>query len=322
MITHTGRRKAAAARALPVAPATPHDDPIYEALLSATKARFAAAVADGSRLFTTDASGLWETYLDNLPAAERQFHTCHCCRSFIQRYGGLVTIGEDGLTRSAMWSAEIGGLYGNSFLLMATAAEAARVTGPFLSKETVWGTPVTGPWTHLSVTPPASHVYRERALTAGQAMAAKRQDFITVTTALDEFTAPMLDQALRIFEADALARSEKFIGPVKWLRDLHDRPKRRRGVNVLWRAIGAAPDGYCHPKSSVLGPLLEDIRAGKPFDDITRSFEAMLHPLRYQRPQAAPAAQNIKQAEELVVKLGLARSLERRYARLDEVQKV
>ncbi len=174
----------------------------------------------------------------------------------------------------------------------------------------------------MAVNAPAKFVYREGALTGGQAMAVSREDFRTVATALAEFKAPMLDQALRLFNADALSRSEKFIGPLRWLRVLHDRPKGRAGENVLWRAVATAPAGYCHPKASVIAPLLDDIVAGLPFDDIKAKFEAMLHPLRYQRPQAAPSWGNIKAAEALVEKLGIKASLERRFARLDELETI
>src|ERR1019366_3072135 len=133
------------------------------------------------------------------------------------------------------------------------------------------------------------------------------------------FTPPMLDEALRLLRAESLSNSERFISPVQWLRTLHDRPKGRAGENVLWRAIASAPDGYCHPRASVVGSLLEDIAAGKPFAEIKRAFDAKLHPLIYQRPQAAPTAGNIKAAEAIVEKLGIAPSLERRFARLDEV---
>jgi hypothetical protein len=131
----------------------------------------------------------------------------------------------------------------------------------------------------------------------------------------------MLDQALRLLEADALARSEKFIGPVKWLRALHDRPTGQRGENVLWRAIAAAPEGYCHPKASVIGPLLNDIASGLPFAKIKARFDAKMAPLRYQRPQAAPAALNIKAAEARVEKLAIAPALERRFARIEDLRR-
>jgi hypothetical protein len=321
MISHSGRKRVAASKAKPSKTRARIDDINYAVMLVATKRAFNMATAGGARLFETDAGDLWSLYLKNLPEGEGQFHNCRCCRKFIERFGSLVTIDEKGHTTPAMWAPDGSDFfYEPSFSAMFHRVKAARVTGVFLCKDAVWGTPETPGWTHLSVTPLPAQVYRERALTAGQAMAAKKQDFITVSMALSEFTAPMLAQALRLFDSDALARSEKFLGPTQWLQDLHFRPKGRLGENVLWRAIATAPEGYCHPKSSVLGPLLEDIRLGKPYEEIKRSFEAMMHPLRYQRPQAAPAAQNIKAAEELIERLGFARSLERRFARLDEVQ--
>jgi hypothetical protein len=45
-----------------------------------------------------------------------------------------------------------------------------------------------------------------------------------------------------------------------------------------------------------------------------------MHPTAYQRPTAAPSAGTVARAEKLVEQLGIAPSLRRRYARLDEVQ--
>ncbi len=278
-----------------------------------------AGVATHLRLFTTDAEGLNALYLDSLPA-ERQAHNCHACRQFLERYGGLVAITKVGDAIPVMWRPEaVPAFYAPAFAALHERVRRARVTGVFLTKQSVWGQPITGAWSHMAVHAPAQLIYHERMLTAGQAMAATRENYRTVAAALAEFTALMLDQALRLLNADTLARSERFIGPARWLRALHDRPKGRAGENVLWRAVALAPEGYCHPKASVLAPLLADIAAGLPFEDIKTRFDAMLHPLRYQRPQAAPSAGNIAAAEALVAKLGIAPSLERRFARLDEL---
>ena len=312
MINHPNRRRTAKPRVV----SSDHDRD-YSALLASVKQSFARATATGARLFCTDAEGLNDLYLGNL-ADERQTHTCHACRRFIETYGALVTIGDDGQTAPAMWN-DPPEFYRPAFDAMTKRIRKAKVTGPFLTKEATWGTPNTGEWTHIHVTGPA---YREGALTAGQAMAAQRENYRIVGTALGEFSAPLLDQAIRILSADALARSERFLAPVQWLRDLHDRPKGPRGANLMWRAIASAPDGYCHPRASVTGSLLEDIAAGLGFDDIKARFNAKMHPLLYQRPQAAPSAGNIAAAEALVEKLGIARSLERRFARLDEIETI
>jgi hypothetical protein len=319
MINHPNRRKSPAKKAsASSAPIHDHDHD-YSALLTSVRASFADALTKGKALFLTNVDGLYDLYLDNLPA-ERQVHTCHCCRRFIATYGGLVTVDEAGAAHPVMWNPEgVPDFYRPAFAAMFDRVKKARIESVFLAKETLWGTPHTGPWSHMSVVPPSALIYRERALTAFQAMAAAKENFRTVATALTELTAPMLDEALRLFTAETLSRSEKFIGPVKWLRELHNRPKGRLGENVLWLAVATAPEGYCHPKASVLGPLLADITAGLPFATIKQRFDAMLGPLRYQRPQVAPSVGNIKAAEALVEKLGIARSLERRFARLDEV---
>lgn len=72
----------------------------------------------------------------------------------------------------------------------------------------------------------------------------------------------------------------------------------------------------------MIGTLLDDIDAGLPLDDVRRKFAAKMHPLQYQRPQAAPSAGNIAEAERIVEKLGIADSLKRRFARLDEIEAV
>jgi hypothetical protein len=163
--------------------------------------------ADTSPLFTTDAAGLWDAYLASFPEGERQFHNCNACRHFVERYGGLVRISENGETTSAMWESE--------------------------------------------------------------------------------------------------AKSPECSGD--------------RRTNAVWLAVATAPSGFCHPRSSMIGTLLEDIVAGLPFDDVSRKFRSKMQPDVYQRPQAAPSAGAIAQAEKLVEQLGIAPAFERRFARIDEL---
>lgn len=161
-------------------------------------------------------------------------------------------------------------------------------------------------------------VHKHPLHTAGQAMAAKREDFGTVARALADFSPAVIAEALRVLEGGHLNSSEKFIAPLHWLADLQvkrDSAKDARvKANLLWRAIATAPDGYCHPRAAVTGTLLEDIAAGMAFHDVKARFNAKVHPLQYQRPQAAPSEGNLASAEKIVEKLGIARSLERRFA--------
>lgn len=72
----------------------------------------------------------------------------------------------------------------------------------------------------------------------------------------------------------------------------------------------------------MLGTLLDDIKDGAPVDETKRKFAAKMDPLKYQRPTAAPRDGNIDRAEEIIQKLGLEKSLRRRYAKFEEIQKI
>lgn len=298
-------------------------DAEYRDYLSRVSTRFLEN-SEGRPLFATDADGLFAAYLDALSADERQAHQCHACRQFIERFGGLVTIDEQGETRSAIWDVEDAiELYKPATAALLEIVRVAKVTGVFLSSAKTWGQPVTGIWHHLSVRPWKVAIYKSRVQTDSQAMAEKREDFKNMSTALDDFTRPVIEQALRLLESEALYRSEKVLGAATWLLDLHsarDSKSPVRKANILWRAVATAPPGYCHPRSSMIGTLLEDIAAGKDFEEVSRSFAAKMHPLLYQRPQTAPSAGTIAQAEKVVAELKAAGSLARRYARLDEVK--
>lgn len=283
-------------------------------------AAFSAIKPASGPLFATDAN-LVETYLECVHG-ERQIHDCYACKRFLGTFGGVATIAEDGHATSAIWFPETApAFYHEAAEALSEAVAKARVIGPFLSADSVWGLPKTGDWTHFSCRSPA--IYSGRVLTAGQAMAAKREDFATVIRALQDFTPQVIAEAIRLLETGHFSQAEKFIGPLHWLADLHAKRAANKGKtrdNLTWLAVATAPEGFCHPRSGVTGSLLEDIAAGMSFEAVKARFEQKVHPLLYQRPQAAPAAQNIEAAEKVVEKLGIAKSLQRRFARLDELE--
>ncbi|MFH1737661.1 MAG: hypothetical protein ABIH23_01545 [bacterium] len=301
-----------------------YHDAEYDGYLARINARFVATANEAHSLFSTNASDLWGVYLGSFDdPVERQYHNCHACRQFIERFGGLVVINEDGMTSSAIWHKDDAlEAYKGTVAAMIRAVKRAKVTGVFLSPDQVWGSPMTGIWRHFAVTPPRCIVHKRALLTAGQAMAEKREEFKAVVRALVEFTSGHLETAVTLLKTDALYRTEKVLGQAEWLHALKNAwtnaPNGRKS-NIAWRAIASAPAGFCHPRASMIGTLLEDIAAGKSYDSVSRSFAMKMHPLSYQRPQAAPTAGAIAHAERIIGELKAAGSLERRFARLDEV---
>lgn len=281
----------------------------------------AAIALRDAPLFQTDAdqAALWDAYLSNLREDRRQHYNCHCCRHFIQRVGGLVTIDERGRQYPALWGFDAPMFFEKSVATLRRIVDNAKVTGAFLSADPVLGTPRTKEWTHLAASNPKPHT--DRIKTAGQLMAEKLEDYKMLCHGLADYSREHVEQAVRVLKADAVDRSEKTLGVAEWFFKLHnaikDNPKAKR--NLTWLAVASAPPGFCHVRSTMISTLLDDIKSGLPFDDIARRWKDKMHPLQYQRPTAAPKEGAIKQAEEMVAKLGLERSLLRRYATLDDV---
>ena len=298
-----------------------HDHAYSDFLLE--RQSWATARMEGEPLFTTSAAeGLFQHYLEAIPEAERQYHNCNACRKFIERYGSLATIDEVTGEISCAFFAETGDA--PEYAAIAKAVRRSQITGVHVSSEQVWGVPQTGPWIHLAVRPTRDHVYTSRTKSASEMAAEKKQDFITVLNYLLELKPDALTQALRVLESDTLSRSEKVLGPVRWLKQVHDTrakaAKGSRAANILWRAIATAPAGFCHPRASMAGTLLADIEAGMSYEEVAARWASKMHPLQYQRPSAAPSAGSIAAAEALMEKLGAGSALRRRFARLEDLQ--
>jgi len=297
----------------------------YEEFSAAIVKRF-SEIANGRPLFTTDAKGLWPTYLDNLPPENRQHYNCHACRHFIERFGGLVYIDDHGKSKSAIWRINcVPGFFRNSQAALRKQAERAKITGVFLSSGSTLGIPETGEWGHLHVL--QSHPAKRPTIgTLSQKAAEKTQDFRMLRPAVADYDLDVVRSAKALLKAQALYRSEKVLGVATWLEALLLRLKGTQNKlirrNMIWVAAATAPPGYCHVRSTMIGTLLEDLAAGMDFDSCRRRFDAKMHPLQYQRPIAPLSDGNIAQAEKIVAELGAAGALRRRFALLDDVESV
>lgn len=276
-------------------------------------------------LFTTDADPekLWNLYLSNLPEDRRQHYNCHCCRKFIQKYGGLVYIDQEGKLSSFLWySNDVPAFFSEAIGRMQRLVERAKVTGVFFSSDKIWGNPQTGNWTHLAGT--SCNVFTDKLKTAEQVMAEKKEEYGMLCHGLADYSVELVTQAVRVLKADAVRRSEKALGIGEWFLALHEKLvhlefRGNRRSNIIWLAVATAPPGFCHIRSTMISTLLDDLQNGVPFETVQRRWAEKMHPLQYQRPTALPSEGSIEVAEKLVEKLGCAKSLERRFARLDEV---
>jgi hypothetical protein len=283
------------------------------------------------RVFMTDASPdvMWAAYLGAMPHELRQHHNCHACRAFIKRYGGLVMIDQDGDQHSLL--DRVGaGHYQDGLGRVARVAERAKIVRVFGSADGTWGTPETGarpngePWRHLAMDVPRGLVVPKATQTAGQWAAERTHESELLARSLRTFDAAIFRKAHALLTGDHLSRSELAEQVAGWMLGLRTRlddvKHERRRENLVWLAAASAPAGWCHAVSSgLLGTLLTDIELAMPLERIAARWAEKVRPDRHLRPTAPPSAGQVDVAERIVKTLGLERSLERRFARLDEI---
>lgn len=303
---------------------TENDSHCYSNFLKSVRKNFHFMIQDSTRLFKTNAEALFEVYLNHLPAGSRQHYTCNACKRFVNEYGGLVCILENGEIKSALWDeANTPEFFIPSVAAMKAEVLKSKITGVFLSDTQTLGQPITGEWHHLSIKLPQEMIFTSRLKTPEQAAAEKKEDFRILTAGLNDYPLNAVNQAISLLKTDSLYRSERCLWVAEWLGGLHiklsDKRNKNYKSNIIWSAAATAPPGFCHVRSSMIGTLLDDIVAGLPFESISRRFSEKMHPLQYQRPQAPPSAGNIKEAEKIVERLGLELAFKRRFARLEEL---
>ncbi len=302
----------------------------FDDLTRSAQSALARALEQGKGwLFRVDAGDLFEQYLAQfLPADDRQYHNCNCCHSFLRRYGSLVYMTEAGDVRSALWDEALlpaHHAYRGVANALRKAVEAGRVVDLFLWDEREWGVREAGGFTHLWATPDPLHRWTRRDMTAGQGMAAKREDRRHLARAVGEMDRKALLRAAGMLRSGELSRGEKLVEWADWLVSLQDeansnssRHKREHLNRLLWRAVASAPAGWCTPRSSSLGALVEDLTSGLSVHEVKRRHEERVNPLKYQRPTTLKEG-NVRQAEHLFEELGLAPALRRRFALADEL---
>jgi hypothetical protein len=310
------------------------DEPEYDTFLAALQRRFDCMAPREEPVFVTqavaDGSSLFDVYLHAIPARDRQYYNCSACRRFVNQFGSLVTIDVNGQQWSVFWDEREAPSYlFPAILALRSAVENGLVLGPFYTSEGVWGYPVTRhpvEWHHMGVKSSGRiFVAKTKRHGAKQEMAERLEEFRLTGENVHEYE-HVLPLAMAILKSGAIERVEKVWARAKWAQDLmvamgtgkNSRARR----NLMWRAVALAPQGFAHLGSSVLGSLLDDLKAGANPEVAARAFNAKMNPILYQRPPAPPTAGNIARAEEIVKDLGLAPSLERRFARREELRGV
>jgi hypothetical protein len=274
---------------------------------------------------------LWKTYLESFPDGtnpifrERSEYDCQCCKQFIRAAGNVVSIVDNKLV--SIWDIDVGGHYQVVADALSSLVKSRTVVDSFFHREKHLGTDFNHQlldnskspmrWDHFHFMLPPKFINSD----AGTSLSAIRSNKEVFKRSLDEISIEAADTVLELIEQQSIYRGEEHKGLVelfiKYKKEYDDLPKDQLD-NYCWaqsKLIGPA----AKIKNTVIGSLLADISEGMELDKAVKSFEVKVAPTNYKRPTALITKSMVANAQKKVVELGIADSLQRRFAVTDDI---
>lgn len=290
-----------------------------------------------------DQTKLWDIFFNNLPEEGRAHYNCNSCRHFVQKYGTLVVMDKNGSKSSILWDPKSApAFFFEAVTKMKEYVESLPIGHVFIANDTVLGFGnLTGEdnkdWTHFSLnvtwyimkyhfTNCRYHeIFHNYNYDHNDYVNEINQDVACIINDLEKYSIDVARKALEILESGSIYRSNGLIPPCKWFIEMHERTdnvqSKSTKIDMMFYEMATSHDQNKHIGSSVLGTMLDDIKDGKSFNVIKARLEEKLDPDNYMRSKSGPTATQIEEAEKLVAEMGVAESLQRRYAKMSDIPK-
>ena len=288
-------------------------------------------------LFQTDADRekLWETYIESFPAKinpiyrKRREFDCSACRHFIKNIGGAVMIDAE-MNIHTIWGFEVGDPdYQTVLDAMDHYVKGCTITDIYLTKETKIGTQTSytmesgypATYEHLWLPVPAISRYSGRD-TIDTVKSRQRDLAMVFKRSLSEIDQDAIDAVQDLIASNTLYKG------AEWKRALEELSKHKEAFAHLteekrnlyaWANAEKAGPVIGKIRNHSIGVLLTDISEGMDLDAAVTRYERIVAPANYKRPKAIFTKKMLESAQATISELGYMDSLQRRYARLDDI---
>lgn len=288
-----------------------------------------------------DKDELWNIYLRSFPEGtnpiyrKRTEHDCSACRHFIKSIGSAVWL--DTLMKAhSIFEFDTGSdTFQPVMDAMAKYVTKHPIKDVYFSKERRIGHDhdfghdgiIPAMFEHFYVDVPdrmiISSRMNSRFSTMDTAKGYYRDTKAVFKRSLEEISLDALDTVLELIRSKTLYRGEEWEKPVSDLRgfkNIYDQsvePERRD--NYCWRWAVEIGPVIGRIRNHSIGTLLTDLSAGTELEEAVRKYEAIVAPANYKRPKAIFTKKMLEDAQKKVEELGYMDSLERRFARIDDI---
>ena len=291
---------------------------------------------NNSTLYETDIDKdeLWEVYLSSFPEGtnkmyrKRREYDCGHCRNFIKTIGGAVAI-VDGKIHT-IWEIDTDDVVFQPVVdALRTYVESKPIKDIWRHFTNTVGVKSTNEytedkqiikWTHMYTPIPERLLERKSDIPTAKAKVRDRKNVFK--RSLDEITEEAVDTVLELIASNTLYRGQE------WERVLKDFRKYQREYNVLsdeekdtyaWAKAMTIGDVIGRIRNHSIGTLLVNISEDMDLDNAVKAYENVVAPANYKRPKAIFTKKMLEDAKKTVTDLGYMDSLQRRFAKLDDI---
>jgi len=299
---------------------------------------FSEMTKDVSHLFEVelDKESLWNCYLDSFPLGtndifrERREHDCSCCRQFIKNIGNAVVIKDNQI--KTVWDFDTNDdVYQPVLSAMSEFVKSHVVSEVYVSKFSKIGTKCnlevlptgkTIAWNHFYLELPDEFVDKTHR-SIGDIQGNFRDTRNVFKRSLDEISKDSLLTVLELIAQNSLYKGEEWKGTLNeflnYKKAYEKLTSEVEKSNFAWENSVKVGGAIGRIRNHSIGTLLTNISEGMDLEGAVKKYEQIVAPSNYKRPKAIFTKRMLDEAKETLTELGYLDSLERRYAKADDI---
>lgn len=294
----------------------------------------AAMVKDETVLFemNVDNQTFWEHYLDSFPAGtneklrERRYFDCNCCRRFVYAFGNVVAIKNTKIT--SIWDFDAGDADMQVVVdSMSKYVKNRAVQNVFLTDVTSFGEAASSremingkvhEWNHFNCKIPDKFKFSG---IVGSQLSNYQVVRDVFERSVKEISEDAILTVLDLINANNFYRGSEWKGALEvFLKAHREYAKSKAKDAYLWETSVRLGPAIGKIRNHSIGKLLTDITEGGDLEKAVKFYEKMVAPDNYKRPMEIFTKKQIEEAQKLFEAEGLAPSLPRRSATLDDIK--
>ena len=308
----------------------------FKAFKEKLQKHFAEMTAGAQQLFEVevDKDEMWNLYLDSFPAGtneiyrERREYDCSCCRQFIRSIGNAVVIKDNKVhtiwgfdTESTTYQPVVDALdnFIKSHSVTDVHVSKLKKIGTDFNHEEVDGK--INRYDHFYLELPDVFVDKSR-LSEGDIKGRFRDTRNVFKRSLDEISEESLLTVLELIGQNSLYKGEEWKSVLtdflKYKKEYDKLPDEQKD-NYAWEKSVKAGAVIGRIRNHSIGTLLVNISEGMELDTAVKKYEQIVAPANYKRPKAIFTQKMLDEAKKTITELGYLDSLNRRFARLDDI---